>query len=54
MTGDKDKLLAYSTLEKEKKVTFGNDTPAVIKGKGSALLKENESQWSHVCGWIKA
>ena len=41
MTGDKDKLLAYSTLEKEKKVTFGNDTPAVIKGKGSALLKEN-------------
>jgi hypothetical protein len=41
MTGEKDKLVAYSTLEKEKKVTFGNDTPAVIKGKGSALLKEN-------------
>jgi hypothetical protein len=41
MTGDKDKLLAYSTLEKEKKVTFGNDTPSVIKGKGSTLLKEN-------------
>jgi hypothetical protein len=41
MTGDKDKLLAYSTLEKEKRVTFGNDTPTVIKGKGFALLKEN-------------
>ena len=33
MTGDKDKLLAYSALEKEKNVTFGNDTPAIIKVK---------------------
>ena len=40
MTGDKDKVLAYSALEKEKNVTFGNDTPAVIKGKGSVFLKE--------------
>ena len=40
MTGDKNKLHAYSALEKEKKVTFGNDTPAVIKGKGSVFLKE--------------
>ena len=40
MTGDKIKLLAYSALEKEKNVTFGNDTPAVIKGKGSIFLKE--------------
>ena len=40
MTGDKTKLLAYSALEKEKNVTFGNDTPAVIKGKGSVFLKE--------------
>jgi len=35
MTGDKEKLQSYSTLEKEKKVSFGNDTPALIKGKGS-------------------
>ena len=40
MTGDKNKLLAYSALEKEKNVTFGNDTLAVIKGKGSIFLKE--------------
>ena len=40
MTGDKNKLLAYSALEKENNVTFGNDTPAVIKGKGSVFLKE--------------
>jgi len=40
MIGDKRKLLAYNSLEKEKKVTFGNDTPAVIKGKGSVFLKE--------------
>eukprot|EP00253_Pinus_taeda_P028884 PITA_28884 len=40
MTGDKEKLLSYSALEKEKKVSFGNDTPALIKGKGSVLLKE--------------
>ena len=40
MTGDKEKLQSYSALEKEKKVSFGNDTPAFIKGKGSVLLKE--------------
>eukprot|EP00253_Pinus_taeda_P028984 PITA_28984 len=40
MTGDKEKLQSYSALEKEKKVSFGNDTPALIKGKGSVLLKE--------------
>ena len=40
MTGDNNKLLSYSALEKENKVTFGNDTPAVIKGKGSVFLKE--------------
>ena len=33
MTGDKNKLLAYSALEKEKNATFGNDTPVVIKEK---------------------
>ena len=40
MTGDKEKPQPYSALEKEKKVSFGNDTPALIKGKGSVLLKE--------------
>eukprot|EP00253_Pinus_taeda_P031019 PITA_31019 len=40
MIGDKEKLQSYSALEKEKKVSFGNDTPVLIKGKGSVLLKE--------------
>eukprot|EP00253_Pinus_taeda_P011331 PITA_11331 len=40
MTGDKEKLQSYSALEKEKKVSFGNDNPALIKGKGFVLLKE--------------
>jgi len=40
MKGDKEKLHPYNALEKEKKVSFGNDTPAVIKGKGFVLLKE--------------
>ena len=40
MTGDKDKLISYNALEKEKNVTYGNDSPAVIKGKGSVFLKE--------------
>ena len=39
MTGDKNKLLSYNALEKEKNVTFGNDSPVVIKGKGSVFLK---------------
>ena len=40
MTGDKEKLQSYSALEKGKKVSFGNDTLAVIKGKGTVQLKE--------------
>lgn len=40
MTGDKEKLESYFALEKGKKVSFGNDTPAAIKGKGTAQLKE--------------
>ena len=40
MTGDKEKLQSYSALEKEKKVSFRTDTPALIKGKGSVLLKD--------------
>ena len=40
MTGDKEKLHSYNALEKEKNVSFRNDTPAVIKGKGYVFLKE--------------
>ena len=40
MTGDKEKLGSYSALEKGKKVSFGNDTPTTIKGKGTTQLKE--------------
>ena len=38
MTSDKEKLHSYNALEKEKNVSFGNDTLAVIKGKGSIFL----------------
>jgi len=40
MIGDKDKLISYNALEKEKNVSFGNDTPTVIKGEGFVYLKE--------------
>ena len=40
MTCDKEKLESYTALEKGKKVSFGNDTPTAIKGKGIAQLKE--------------
>ena len=40
MIGDKEKLPSNNALEKEKNVSFGNDTPTVIKGKGSIFLKE--------------
>ena len=40
MTGDKEKLHSYNALEKEKNVSFGNDTPVVIKRTGYVLLKE--------------
>ena len=40
MTCDKEKIQSYSALEKEKKVSFGNHTPTLIKGKGSVFLKE--------------
>ena len=40
MTGDKEKLHSYNALEKEKNVSFGNDTHAIIKGKGYVFLKE--------------
>ena len=40
MTCDKEKIHSYNALEEEKNVSFGNDTPAVIKGKGFVFLKE--------------
>lgn len=40
MIGDKEKLQSYIALEKERKVSFGNDTFALIKDKGFAILKE--------------
>lgn len=40
MTGDREKLHSYNALEKEKSVSFGNNTPAIIKGKGFVFLKE--------------
>ena len=39
MTSDKEKLHSYNALEKEKNVSFGNDTLAVIKGKGYIFSK---------------
>ena len=39
MTGDKEKLHSYNALEKEKNVSFGNDTLAIIKGKGFVFLE---------------
>ena len=41
MTGDKDKHISYNALEIENNVTFGNDSPYIIKGKGFVFIKEN-------------
>ena len=49
MTGDKEKLESYSALEKGNKVSFGNDTPAVIKGRGTAQLKEKVKARNVLC-----
>lgn len=40
MTGDKEKIHSYNALEKEKNVSFRNDTPTVMKGKGFVFLQE--------------
>ena len=40
MTCDKDKLMQFNEIKKEKNVTFGNNSPIAMKGKGSVLLKE--------------
>lgn len=36
----KEKPHSYNPLEKEKIVSFGNDTPTAIKGKGFIFLKK--------------
>ena len=40
MIGDKDKFMYFNEMKKEKNVTFGNNTLASIKGKGTVMLKE--------------
>jgi len=40
MTGEKEKLHSYNSLEKKRNVSFGKDTPTIIKGKGFVFLKE--------------
>ena len=42
MIGDREKLHSYNALEKEKSVSFGNNTLTLIKGKGSVFLKEKD------------
>lgn len=49
MTGDKEKLQSYNALEKEKKVSFGNETHTAIKGKGFFLLKEKVKAGNFMC-----
>ena len=39
MTSDINKLLSYNALDKEKNVTFWNNSLAVIKGKHSVFSK---------------
>ena len=48
MTGDKEKLESYTALEKGKKVSFGNDTPAVIKGKRHYSVERKGQSWKCV------
>ena len=56
MTGDEEKLHSYNSLEKERNVSFGNDSPAIIKGKGSVFLKEKVKAGSvmyvHYLGYL--
>ena len=40
LTCHKDKIISYNALDKEKNLTFGNDSPSSIKGKGSIFIKE--------------
>ena len=40
MTGDKNRVLPYNGLEKQKNDTFGNDSLVVIKRKGYVFIKE--------------
>lgn len=40
MKGDKDNFISFNEIKKEKNVTFGNNSPVAIKGKGNMLLKK--------------
>lgn len=39
MTSDKYKFMYSDEIKKEKNITFGNNTPTSIKGKGIVFLK---------------
>ena len=45
MTGDKEKLESYTALEKGKKVSFGNDTPAAHKRKRHCSVERKGQSW---------
>jgi len=49
MTCDQNKLLSYNALEKEKNVTFVNDSPVIIKGKGFLFLREKVKANNVMC-----
>jgi len=40
MKNDKYKFISFNEIKKQKKVTFGNNSPTTIKGKGTVLLKD--------------
>ena len=54
MTGDKSKFMSLSE-SKSWNVTFGNDAPGKIKGKGMVKLinGKGKSQDVFFCGWTK-
>lgn len=40
MRGDRDNLMSFDEIKKEKNVTFGNNSRVIIKGKCIVMLKE--------------
>lgn len=40
MIGEKDEFASFNEIKKEKNVSFGNNSPTTIKGKGFVILKE--------------
>lgn len=53
MTGDKDKFISFNEIYKENSVTFRNNTPATIKGKGTIILKEKLKLECFIFLWIE-